>query len=55
MLAVKQNQGHLYEDIKDLFEEAEATGFEGVHYDYFTTLNKNHGRRKRRNVVFRLI
>ena len=27
VLAVKQNQGHLYEDIKDLFEEAEATGF----------------------------
>ena len=48
MLAVKQNQGHLYEDLKDLFEEAEATGLEGVPYDYATTLNKNHGRRERR-------
>ena len=48
VLAVKQNQGHLYEDLKDLFEEAEATGFEGVPYDYATTLNKNHGRRERR-------
>ena len=48
VLAVKQNQGHLYEDLKDLFEEAEATGFEGVRYDYATTLNKNHGRRERR-------
>ena len=48
VLAVKQNQGHLYEDLKDLFEEAEATGFEGVPYDYATTLNKNHGRREGR-------
>ena len=48
VLAVKQNQGHLYGDLKDLFGEAEATGFEGVPYDYDTTLNKNHGRRERR-------
>ena len=48
VLAVKQNQGALYEDLKDLFEEAEATDFEGVPYDYATTLNKNHGRLERR-------
>ena len=48
VLTVKQNQGALYEDLKDLFEEAEATGFEGVPYDYATTLNKNHGRLERR-------
>ena len=48
VLAVKQNQGHLYEDLKDLFEEAEATGFEGVPHDYASTLNKNHGRREKR-------
>jgi predicted transposase YbfD/YdcC len=48
VLAVKQNQGALYEDLKDLFEEAEATGFEGVPYDYATTLNKNHGRLEKR-------
>ena len=29
VLAVKQNQRRLYEDLKDLFEEAEATGFAG--------------------------
>ena len=51
VLAVKQNQGHLYEDLKDLFKEAEATGFEGVPYDYATTLNKNHGRRERRECL----
>lgn len=48
VLAVKQNQGRLYEDLKDLFEEAEATGFEDVPHDYATTLNKNHGRLEKR-------
>lgn len=48
VLAVKQNQGRLYEDLADLFEAAEAAGFEGVPYDYATTLNKNHGRLERR-------
>ena len=48
VLAVKQNQGALYEDLKDLFEEAEATGFEGVPYDYADKVNKNHGRQERR-------
>ena len=40
VLAVKQNQGRLYEDLKDLFGEAEATDFEGLRHDYATTLNK---------------
>ena len=34
--------------MRDLFEEAEVTGFEGVPYDYATTLNKGHGRLERR-------
>ena len=33
VLAVKENQGRLYEDICDLFQRAEAFGFEGVPYD----------------------
>ena len=48
VLAVKQNQGRLYEDLKDLFEEAEATNFEGVPYDYADKVNKNHGRLEKR-------
>lgn len=48
VLAVKQNQGRLYEDLKDLFGEAAAAGFAGVPYDYATTLNKNHGRLEKR-------
>jgi predicted transposase YbfD/YdcC len=44
LLAVKGNQGQLYEDIRDLFEGAEAFDFEGVPYDFARTVNKNHGR-----------
>ena len=45
---MKQNQGRLHEDLRDLFEEAAATGFEGVPHDYATTLNKGHGRLEKR-------
>ena len=44
LLAVKENQGQLYEDVGDLFQGAEEFGFEGVPYDFARTLNKNHGR-----------
>ncbi len=39
LLAVKENQGRLYQDVRDLFERAEELGWEGVPYDYATTLN----------------
>ena len=48
LLAVKQNQGRLYDDVRDLFEGAEESGFDGVPHDYATTLNKGHGRIERR-------
>ena len=48
VLAVKQNQRRLYEALKDLFEEGEATGFAGVPHAYATTLNKGHGCLERR-------
>ena len=48
LLAVKENQGRLYEDIRDLFEGAEEADYEGVPYNYATTLNKGHGRIERR-------
>ena len=47
VLAVKDNQGLLYEDVQDLFEEAEEFGIEGVPYDYAATLGKDHGRIER--------
>ena len=48
LLAVKKNQGRLYEDLRDLFEVAEEAGFDGVPHDYATRLNKGHGRIERR-------
>ncbi len=48
VLAVKENQGQLYEGIRDLFEGAEALGFDGVPYDYAQTVDKGHGRVERR-------
>ena len=44
LLAVKENQGRLYQDVRDLFEGAEEYDFEGVSYDFVRTLNKGHGR-----------
>ena len=48
VLAVKKNQGRLYEDVRDLFEGAAEAGFDGVPHDYATTLTKGHGRIERR-------
>ena len=48
LLAVKQNQGRLHEDIRDLFEGAGESGLDELSHDYATTLNKGHGRIERR-------
>ena len=48
LLAVKGNQGQLYQDVRDLFEGGDGLGLNGVPYDYATTLNKGHGRIERR-------
>lgn len=44
VLAVKQNQGHLFEDITGLFEAAHEVNFKDVPYDYHKTTDKAHGR-----------
>ena len=48
LLAVKGNQGQLYQDVRDLFEGGDGLGLNGVPHDYATTLNKGHGRIERR-------
>ena len=48
VLAVKENQGQLHEGIRDLFEGAEALGFDGVPNDHTATVDKGHGRVERR-------
>ena len=40
VLAVKENQGQLYEGIRDLFEGAEALGFDGTPYDHAQTVRQ---------------
>jgi predicted transposase YbfD/YdcC len=44
VLAVKDNQGALYEDRQDLFAGAQEAAFQAVSYDYARTINKGHGR-----------
>ena len=48
LLPVKENQGQLYQDVRDLFEAGDGSGLGGLPHDYATTLNKGHGRIKRR-------
>jgi predicted transposase YbfD/YdcC len=44
LLALKENQGRLYEDVKDLFEGYHAVGFQSVPHGYYKTTHKGHGR-----------
>lgn len=44
LLAVKDNQGHLFEDIHCLFEVDVAHGIEKAQHSYAQTVNKGHGR-----------
>ena len=44
VLAVKANQGQLHESIQDLFEGAEALGFDETPHDHAQTVDKGHGR-----------
>jgi predicted transposase YbfD/YdcC len=44
ILAVKENQGKLYADLKDLFAGCLAENFQQVPHGYHRTVNKGHGR-----------
>lgn len=44
VLALKENHGRLYEDVKLLFDDLEASRFTAYKYDYQRTLDKDHGR-----------
>jgi predicted transposase YbfD/YdcC len=44
LLAVKENQGHLFEDVQCLFEIDVAHGIEQAQHKYVKTVNKGHGR-----------
>lgn len=44
VLSVKENQGHLFEDISVLFAVDQAHDFKYAEYEYKKTINKGHGR-----------
>ena len=44
VLSVKENQGHLYEDISVLFAVDQSQNFKYASFDYAKTTNKGHGR-----------
>ena len=44
LLSVKENQGHLFDDIQYLFEVDVAKGFAQVPHSYAQKVNKGHGR-----------
>jgi len=44
LLSVKENQGHLYEDISWLFEYDHQNEFKDGSYNHAKTVNKGHGR-----------
>ncbi len=44
VLAAKQNQGHLYQDLKDLFAGYQDVRFRQVPHSYAKAVHKDHGR-----------
>jgi predicted transposase YbfD/YdcC len=48
LLTVKENQGHLYEDVLECFHRAIEADFEGVQHDRYETEEQGHGRHEKR-------
>jgi predicted transposase YbfD/YdcC len=48
LLALKENQAHLQEDVQSLFEWADHFAFEGLQHDTYSITNKGHGRVEQR-------
>lgn len=44
VLRVKDNQGHLYQDLQDWFAYADQVHFQDMQHDYHQVVNKGHGR-----------
>ena len=44
VLGLKENQGHLYEDVERLFADLEDSQYKAYQFDYEKTVNKDHGR-----------
>ncbi len=49
MLALKENQPHMHEDAKLLFDDLESSRYRAYSYEReWDTVDKNHGRREKR-------
>lgn len=48
VLALKANQGRLYEEVQECFTLEEAVGFAGTGHDHHETVNGGHGRIEKR-------
>lgn len=44
VLALKKNQGSLYQDVAQIFADAQQVDFQAVQHDFHQTVNKGHGR-----------
>jgi predicted transposase YbfD/YdcC len=44
VLSLKENQGHLFEDVQLLFDDLEKSQSKAYAFDYDKTVNKDHGR-----------
>ena len=51
LLTVKGNQPTLHEAVQTVFEQADATGRQGIRFDHHTTTGKVHGRHEERSVA----
>lgn len=49
VLALKDNQGTMYQDVVDLFADAETTGFTQFVHDMYHSVDKAHGRLEHRH------
>jgi predicted transposase YbfD/YdcC len=43
-LALKENHGNLYEDVKDTFTLARQEEFRQIEHQFYETIEKDHGR-----------
>ena len=48
VLALKGNQGGLYEDVQQLFDWARIQDFENIEHDFYETIDAGHGRIEKR-------
>jgi predicted transposase YbfD/YdcC len=48
VLALKANQGTMYQDVVDLFDDALTTGFADMEHDTHHSVDKGHGRLEHR-------